>query len=179
VTDASASITIVRTVPAAVDEVFAAWTDPALMRQWLAPEGCQVVEVAADPRPGGRHRVVVSDPAGNQHVVSGEYREVIASTRLVQTWDAQGLDPAVDPYPTLLTVDFRALGPASTEITLRQDQLLTVIDREGNREGWRQCFNKLERLLSPPEAPPPRPARPQPVRARPAPPGGRDVSPSD
>jgi uncharacterized protein YndB with AHSA1/START domain len=144
----AASITIVRTFAASVEEVFAAWTDPALMQQWLAPETCSVLEVSADHRPGGRHRLVVADPNGNQHVVTGEYREVISGQRLVQTWDAHGLDPAVDPYPTVLTLDFRALGPSSTEITLRQDQLVTIVDREGNREGWRQCFNKLDALLS-------------------------------
>jgi uncharacterized protein YndB with AHSA1/START domain len=141
------SITIVRTIGAPVAEVFAAWTDPALLQRWLAPGPCECVEATADARPGGRYRLVVADPSGGRHVTSGEYRKVIPEQRLVQTWVLEGVDPDVDRYPTLLTVDFRAVGPRSTELTLRHDQLLTIEDREGNREGWRLCLDKLEALF--------------------------------
>jgi uncharacterized protein YndB with AHSA1/START domain len=127
--------------------VFAAWTDAAQLRHWLAPAPCEVVEAAADPRPGDRYRIVVIAPDGQRHITSGEYREVVPNARLVKTWIYHGESPAVDRYPTLLTVDFRASGPRSTEITLRQDQLLTVEAREGNRAGWRLCFDKLDAML--------------------------------
>jgi uncharacterized protein YndB with AHSA1/START domain len=142
------SITIVRTFAASALDVFAAWTDPALLRRWLAPDPCEVIEASADARPGGQYRIVVLDPTGGKHVTSGEYREVVPGTRLVKTWVYEGAGAAVDRYPTLVTVDFRETGPRSTEITLRQDQLLTVEDREGNREGWRLCFNKLDAVLA-------------------------------
>lgn len=145
------SITIVRTIAAPVAEVFAAWTDPALLRQWLAPAPCEVVAAEADARPGGRYRVVVVDPTGARHVTSGEYRELVPGRRLVKTWVYEG-PFAPDPYPTLLTVEFREAGARATEVTLRQDQLLTADDREGNREGWRLCFEKLEALLARPRS---------------------------
>jgi uncharacterized protein YndB with AHSA1/START domain len=149
-TSEAPSITIVRTFAAAAAEVFAAWTDPALLRQWLAPGPCEVIEATADARPGGQYRIVVRDPTGGRHVTSGEYQEVVPATRLVKTWVYEGGGAAVDRYPTLLTVDFRATGPNSTEITLRQDRLLTLEDREGNREGWRQCLDKLQDMLAAP-----------------------------
>ncbi len=141
------SITLVRTIAAPVAEVFRAWTDPALMRRWLAPAFCKVAEVSADARPGGTYRIVVVGPFGGRHVTTGEYREVVQNKRLVQTWVLEGKDPVVDRYPTLLTVEFRGAGPSSTEITIRQDQLLTRADRSGNRMGWRLCLNKLDALL--------------------------------
>jgi len=141
------SITIVRTIAAPVAEVFAAWTDASLMRQWLAPTFCKILEATADARPGGSYRIVVVGPFGGKHVTTGEYREVVPNKRLVKTWVPEGHSPAVDRYPTLLTVDFRELGPRSTEITVRQDQLLTRGDRAGNRMGWRLCLKKLEALL--------------------------------
>jgi uncharacterized protein YndB with AHSA1/START domain len=140
------SITIVRSFAAPVGEVFAAWTDPALLQRWLAPAPCQVLEATADPRPGGSYRIVVVDPGGGRHVTHGDYREVRPGKRLVKTWVYEGQN-APQPYPTLLTVDFRETGPRSTEITLRQDQLLTLQDRAGNLEGWRLCFEKLDTLL--------------------------------
>jgi len=142
------SITIVRTFAAPVAEVFAAWTDPALLRRWLAPSPCEVLEASADARPGGRYRIVVIDAEGNRHVTSGEYRELVPGKRLVKTWVYEG-KYSVGRYPTLLSVAFRETGPRSTELTLRQDQLLTPDDRASNTEGWRLCFDKLDALLDP------------------------------
>ncbi len=141
------SITIVRAFAAPVAEVFAAWTDPSLMQRWMAPWACKVIEASADPRPGGHYRVVVAGPLGGKQVTTGEYLEVIPNQRIVKTWVAKGKKSEVDDYPTLLTVEFREVGPRSTEITLRQDRLLTPIDRAGNRAGWRQCFKKLDALV--------------------------------
>ncbi len=140
------SITVVRVFAAPIAEVFEAWTDPALLQQWLAAGPCVVAEAAVDARPGGQYRVVAVDPLGNRHVTTGEYRELVRDKRLVKTWVYEGPNYA-DPYPTLLTVDFREAGPGSTEITLRQDQLLAPEDRAGNREGWRVCFEKLDGLI--------------------------------
>src|SRR5215470_3095829 len=86
------SITIVRTIAAPIDEVFAAWTDAALLQQWLAPGPCEVHEAEVDARPGGRYRIVVRDPMGGLHVTRGEYREVVPNRRLVQTWIYEGRD---------------------------------------------------------------------------------------
>lgn len=141
------SITVVRTFDAPVAEVFAAWTDPALMREWLVPVFCKITDVSADVRPGGSYRIVIVGPFGGKHITTGEYREVVPNKRLVQTWVLEGQSRAVDAYPTLLSVDFRELGPNSTEITLRQEQLRTRADRSGNLMGWRLCFKKLDKLL--------------------------------
>ena len=146
--DEAPSITVVRTIAAPVARVFAAWTDPALLQQWLAPGFMRVVEARVDARPGGRYRVVVADPAGNRHVTTGEYREVVRDRRLVQTWIYEGDDPPVTRIPTLLTVDFRDTGAGATELTIRQDQLPTPEYREGNRAGWASCLDKLARLVA-------------------------------
>jgi len=144
---AAASVTIVRTFASPVAEVFAAWTDPALLRRWLAPSPCEVLEASADARPGGRYRIVVVDAEGDRHLTHGEYRELVPGKRLVKTWVYEGKYSAAGPYSTLLTVDFRERGPRSTELTLRQDELLTPEDRERNKEGWRLCFDKLDTVV--------------------------------
>ena len=96
---APASVTIVRTFASPVAEVFTAWTDPALLRRWLAPDPWQVLEASADARPGGRYRIVVIDAEGDRHVTSGEYREVVPGKRLVKTWVYEGKYSAADRYP--------------------------------------------------------------------------------
>lgn len=142
------TLTVVRTIGAPPDRVFQAWTDPALLRRWLAPGRLEVVEAAADPRVGGGYRVVVVDPMGNRHTTTGEYCELVPGERLVKTWVYEGPSHPAGLYPTLLTVDFRDAGAGTTELTIRQDRLLTELDREGNREGWRLCLDKLEDLLA-------------------------------
>ena len=86
-------------------------------------------------------------PIGGPTITTGEYREIVPNHRLVQTWVVERSKDPAHKYPTLLTVDFKALGADSTEITLQQDQLITKFDRAGNLAGWGQCFKKLDRLL--------------------------------
>ncbi|HEY9229405.1 MAG TPA: SRPBCC domain-containing protein [Gemmatimonadaceae bacterium] len=140
------SITVVRTISAPVSSVFAAWTTPELLRQWLAPAFCKVIEVTADARPGGAYRIVVQSPFGGKTITFGEYREIIPDRRIVKTWVLEGRSPVAN-YHTLVTVDFRALGPASTEITILQEGLKTKVDRAGNRGGWNSCLKKLAASL--------------------------------
>ena len=140
------TLVVVRRIAAPVAEVFEAWTDPALLSRWLAPGPLVVTHASADARVGGAYRIVARDPLGTDHVTTGEYREVVPDTRLVQTWVYHG-HPLVEHYFTLLRVDFRALGPDATELTIRQELLLTEMDREGNRMGWSLCLDKLEQLV--------------------------------
>jgi len=141
------SITLVRVIDAPVAEVFAAWTNPMIVRRWMVPMLCRALEVEADPRPGGTFRMVLKGPLGGRHVTTGEYREVVPNRRLVQTWVLEGYGKTLDRYPTVLTVDFRELGQRTTEVTIRQEQLRTKQDRSGNLMGWKLCLRKLEKLF--------------------------------
>jgi len=141
------TLVVVRTIAAPAADVFVAWTDAELLAQWLAPGPLKVTHASADPRPGGTYRIVAVDPLGAEHVTTGEYREVTPPTRLVQTWVYHS-HPIIERYFTMLSVDFRETGPESTELTIRQELLLSEMDREGNRMGWRLCLEKLEVVLT-------------------------------
>ena len=71
--------------------VFSIWTDPQLIPEWWG-EGTVVEEM--DVRPGGRYRFRTAWGA-----VEGEYREVDAPARLVQTFQNH-----------LQTLEFEELG---------------------------------------------------------------------
>ncbi len=143
----STSIHLVQTFAAPVTAVFAAWTDPALLRRWLAPWPSKVVEASADLRVGGHHRLVVRRLLGGQTITSGEYVEILPDQRLVQTW-VRERNGKSDRHPTLLSLDFRSTAPHSTEITLRQDQLMTTMDREASRTAWKRSWKNLNTLLA-------------------------------
>jgi uncharacterized protein YndB with AHSA1/START domain len=71
-------IRVERVFDAPRDHVFSVWTDPALIPEWWG-DGTVVEEM--DVRPGGRWRFRTE-----YGPVEGEYREVVAPERLVQTF---------------------------------------------------------------------------------------------
>ena len=71
-------IRIERVFDAPREHVFRVWTDPELIPEWW---GDNTVVEEMDVRPGGRWRFRIT-----HGVVEGEYREVVAPERLVQTF---------------------------------------------------------------------------------------------
>ena len=140
------TITLTRIIHAPVARVFRAWTDPSLIKRWLAPHPCEVREATADARPGGRYSITVVDPDGNVHTTTGEYREVVTGRRLVKTWFYDGFYGR-DERPSLLTVDFREVRPGVTELTLTHAQLRDEEASEGAGAGWVLCLDKLAALF--------------------------------
>ena len=73
------SLTIKRRFNAPPAKVFAAWTDPEKLKHWMGGREIGSVTAEADVRVGGRFRIVMQKSSdGEQHDVSGVYREVIA-----------------------------------------------------------------------------------------------------
>ena len=70
------SLTIKRRLNAPPAKVFAAWTDPEKVKGWMGPGEVKVLKVECDPRAGGRYRWLMQSPAGEEHDVSGVYREL-------------------------------------------------------------------------------------------------------
>ena len=61
------SLTLKRRFNAPPAKVFAAWTDPEKMKHWMGPEGVQGISCEIDPRVGGRYRLVMRAPNGEEH----------------------------------------------------------------------------------------------------------------
>ena len=75
------SLTLKRRLKAPPAKVFAAWTDPEKVKRWMGPGEVKAAAAECDPRPGGRYRWVMQAPNGEQHDVSGVYREVVPERR--------------------------------------------------------------------------------------------------
>jgi uncharacterized protein YndB with AHSA1/START domain len=54
--------------------------------RWFGPEGTEPIVAEIDPRTGGRYHIVFRGPDGEEHDVSGIYREFSHPDRLVFTW---------------------------------------------------------------------------------------------
>ena len=76
------SLTIKRRLNAPPEAVYAAWTDPKKLVHWFGPDQGPVTKAETDVRVGGRFHVVFHSEDGEEHDVSGIYREVVANEKL-------------------------------------------------------------------------------------------------
>src|SRR6476646_8544229 len=58
------SLTLKRRLDAPPAKVYAAWTDPKKIGQWMGPEGVKTLSAESDARVGGRYRFVMRSPEG-------------------------------------------------------------------------------------------------------------------
>jgi len=73
---ANTSLEIKRFINAPRARVYAAWTDPAQLKEWFGPVWVRTCELVAEPRVGGRFRWDVINCDGKEVTIQGEYREI-------------------------------------------------------------------------------------------------------
>jgi uncharacterized protein YndB with AHSA1/START domain len=137
------SVTIKRRINAAPAKIYQAWTDPQQMMRWYAPANADTLRAETDARVGGRFRVLMRTPDGEEHDVSGVYREVVPDEKLVFTWQWR----SKLEWESLVTVTLKRDGDA-TILTLTHEQLPDEAERDGHRNGWTGAIDKLERLVA-------------------------------
>jgi uncharacterized protein YndB with AHSA1/START domain len=134
-----------RVLPATLPFVFAAFTEPSELAKWWGPQGFAIPSIDFDPRVGGTYRIEMQPPEGDAFYLAGEFREVDPPARLAYTFAWEDPDP--DDVENLVELSFRRLGD-STEVDFRQGPFRTEARRTLHRDGWTDCFAKLERLMS-------------------------------
>ena len=134
---------IKRVLSAPIDRVFAAWTDPQSLRQFITPGNPGHADVECDVRVGGKFRIDMHGTDGKVFKHTGEYLEVLPPRRLKFTW----ISAATNQLPTVVTIDFRSLGE-KTEITLVHDGLDSVKNVEGHTKGWTAILEQLSAVSS-------------------------------
>jgi uncharacterized protein YndB with AHSA1/START domain len=136
---------IERTLPTAPPIVFAAFTDSNELVKWWGPEGFSVPSLDFKPRVGASYRIEMQPPAGDPFYLTGEFREVDPPSRFAFTFAWEPPDP--DDVETLAALSLRDLG-GSTEVAFTQGPFKTEERRALHERGWRDGFDKLERLLA-------------------------------
>ena len=138
------SLTIVRKLNASPAKVWRALTQPEALKQWMAPDAAFAIPVAeTDLRVGGRYHVVMKSPDGEEHDVSGVYREIVASKRLVYTWAWK----STPERESLVTWELRA-ADGGTELTLKHEQFADEEARDKHQQGWTGCLARLEKYVA-------------------------------
>ena len=137
------SLTLKRRLKAAPAAVYAAWTEPEKIAKWFGPEQIETLRAQADARVGGGFRIVMRSPDGEEHDVSGIYREVVPNEKLVFTWAWR----STPERESLVTVLIKPDGSGSL-LTLIHEHFFDETARDHHREGWTGCLDKLEHYLA-------------------------------
>ena len=147
--DVETTVRITKTITAPMEQVFKAWTDPDILKRWMAPDASFSVPIAeVDLRTGGSYRLGMLSPGESApFVVGGVYREVRPPEKLVFTWvwehpDGSAPDPSTDAKEMLVTVELRDLG-GSTEVVLTHEFHPDQHSRDEHAKGWEGCLNQL------------------------------------
>jgi uncharacterized protein YndB with AHSA1/START domain len=143
---AKPSLEIKRLIKAPRDQVYAAWTDPAQLKQWFGPEKVQTNDLVVDPRAGGKFRWDLTTPEGEEMTVFGEYRELEPGKRIVFTWQWDD-DEVWENLVSIVTVELTD-GEGGTELRLRHEQLPNEQSRQGHTGGWNSALDKLEKFFN-------------------------------
>lgn len=142
------SLVFKRRIPGPPGEVFDAWTQQDIMRQWLAPGENTVIDARTDVRVGGSFQIRSIAPAGTLHTIDGTYRKLDPGRRIVMTWSYSGALELLCNMETLLEVDLAATGDGETAMTVTQTRVATPEAAKCYAEGWPTCFDKLEGSLA-------------------------------
>lgn len=137
------TLQISRVIPATPRQVFDAWTDAAILANWLAPErGFTTIVHELELRVGGRYRIEMRSPAGEPNTAIGVYREIVPGSRLSFTWKWAERAEMED---TLVTLDFMPHG-ADTELVLTHALFRSADARDHHEKGWNGCIARLLEL---------------------------------
>lgn len=137
---------ITRLIKAPRDRVYAAWTDPAQLKQWFGPATVQTDSLLADARVGGEFRWDLTNCDGEKMTVRGEYRELQLNKKIVFTWQWQD-DENWEEHVSVVTVELTDRN-GDTELRLTHEQLPSEESRDRHGEGWNSVLDKLVAFFS-------------------------------
>jgi uncharacterized protein YndB with AHSA1/START domain len=141
----TSDLVVERTFAAPPTRVFAAWSDPELLRRWwAAAPGWATPEVEVDLRVGGRYRLSMRDPeAPAPYTVVGEYLEIDPPRRLVYTWAWETPGAPDGDAVSTVSVDFEE-AEGGTRVVLTHRGLADADSVERHDHGWRAVLANLD-----------------------------------
>ena len=137
------TLAITRLFDAPPARVFDAWLKREEWQSWIGPEGMSCEVPVLEPRVGGRYRLTMKMASGDTIPVAGIFKVIDRPNTLVFSWGWDG-DPSRE---SLLTLTFARKGNR-TELTLRQEGLGSVENRDSHDKGWNSALNKLDQYLA-------------------------------
>jgi len=101
-----------------------------------------VLLAESDARVGGHYRIVARSSDGEEHDVSGVFREVVPNEKLVFTWAWR----STPERESLVTIELKRDG-GGTLLTLTHEHFFDEAARDRHQHGWDGTLDRLERML--------------------------------
>lgn len=155
---------ITRDFDAPREVVYAMWTEPRHMSRWWGPRVVTTSACEMDVNAGGAYRIVMRAADGSEYPITGVYREIVKSERLVMTMDPSGHPEAwhdlvksnrspqeKNPAGVLLmTVTFEDIGGKTRQtvhIRFESTAIRDAMMKMGMNEGWSQSLERLSEIV--------------------------------
>lgn len=141
---------LTRLIDAAPERVYAAWTQPELLKLWFAPLPWTTPIAELEVRPGGSSLIVMRAEDGSDFPYRGVYLEAVPNARLVFTNAyTKAWEPAAKPFTTVVLTFEPHAGMTKYTALVRH---WNTADREahekmGFHKGWPTCAQQLADLL--------------------------------
>ena len=126
-----------------VDQLYAAWTSPELLKKWWKPMNNTLTEVTNELKEGGTVKYVFKE---NNLTITGKYSEVKENERLAYTWDWEFAQDVVKNASYKLTVEFKSNGNGSA-IAVTQENFKNEEGTVPHQEGWNKGLEDLKQFL--------------------------------
>lgn len=129
------------TFHASPTHIFDAFHKPELLIQWFAPGNVQVSQIMSNFTEGGRYRIQMTEPNGQQYTLTGEYTKILANEKLVMSWAWEDNDE--ESIMTMVDIEFESQDDSTTQLTLVHSGFMNEQERDQHQQGWMACFEKL------------------------------------
>jgi uncharacterized protein YndB with AHSA1/START domain len=129
--------------------VWEAYTDPKQIPQWWGLRSHTTIVDELDVRPGGKWRYIQRAADGAEYAFHGEYREIVPPSRLVSTFEFEGMPGhVVVDTATFDEVDGKTRVTVTSLFASTEDRdgMLQSGMAEGANETWDRLAELLERL---------------------------------
>lgn len=129
-----------------IARVYEAWSEPDHLTQWFRPYDDVTLEIAEfDLREGGRYAFHFTWPE-SKFLLHGKFLTVEPRQCLIFTWTPE--PPDIDAgKETMVSVFFRALEDAETEVEVRHTQFPDEAMRMRHEGCWNSTLDQLLRRL--------------------------------
>ena len=127
--------------------VYRAYTEPALLVQWLGPRRFEMTVDRWDPQDGGAWRYTHRDDAGNEFVFHGAFHGTPSPDGMVQTFEFEGAPGHI----SLDWVEFEDRGETTVVHTHSVHQSVEARDAmiaAGMTSGVNEGYERLDELLA-------------------------------
>ncbi len=154
-------VVVSRTFNAPVAEVWKAWREPELVKQWWGPEVFTCTLANMDFRVGGTSLVCMNSPefGGQDLYNTWTYEEIVPMKRLVYILrftdkDGKAFNPADMGMPTGIPQEvrnvniFNDLGNGKTELAITEYTYTTEQAHKLSKMGLEQCLDKMAAIFA-------------------------------